>query len=146
MIQPALLEYSFDEGPPKPVLLDASSLKPNVILVLDTFFLLVIWRGETIQQWYDAKYQESPEYENFRQLLIAPEDDCKQILSDRFPAPKFIQTAAGGSQARFLLSKVNLNRFKFRLLECKGPPNFERLVLSCIEADFATKHPSCSIF
>merc|ERR1712078_308908 len=44
MIQPALLEYSFDEGPPKPVLLDASSLKPNVILVLDTFFLLVIWR------------------------------------------------------------------------------------------------------
>jgi len=107
MIQPALLEYSFDEGPPKPVLLDASSLKANVILVLDTFFLLVIWRGETIQQWYDAKYQESPEYENFRQLLIAPEDDCKQILSDRFPAPKFIQTAAGGSQARFLLSKVN---------------------------------------
>ena len=62
MIQPALLEYSFDEGPPKPVLLDASSLKPNVILVLDTFFLLVIWRGETIQQWYDAKYQESPEH------------------------------------------------------------------------------------
>ena len=30
MIQPALLEYSFDEGPPKPVLLDASSLRPNV--------------------------------------------------------------------------------------------------------------------
>ena len=34
--------------------------------------------------------RRSPEYENFRQLLIAPEDDCKQILSDRFPAPKFI--------------------------------------------------------
>merc|ERR1719310_1628665 len=26
MIQPALIEYSFDEGPPKPVLLDAASL------------------------------------------------------------------------------------------------------------------------
>jgi len=107
MIQPALLEYSFDEGPPKPVLLDASSLKPNVILVLDTFFLVLIWRGETIQQWYDAGYQNNEEYANFRQLLVAPEEDCKAILQDRFPAPKFIQTAAGGSQARFLLSKVN---------------------------------------
>jgi protein transport protein SEC23 len=107
MIQPALLEYSFDEGPPKPVLLDASSLKPNCILVLDTFFLVLIWRGETIQQWYDAGYQHNEEYANFRQLLVAPEEDCKAILQDRFPAPKFIQTAAGGSQARFLLSKVN---------------------------------------
>merc|ERR1711964_734489 len=66
MIQPALLEYSFDEGPPKPVLLDASSLKPNVILVLDSFFHVVIWRVETIQQWYDAGYQNQEEYANFR--------------------------------------------------------------------------------
>ena len=88
MIQPALLEYSFDEGPPKPVLLDASSLKPNCILVLDTFFLVLIWRGETIQQWYDAGYQHNEEYANFRQLLVAPEEDCKAILQDRFPAPK----------------------------------------------------------
>ena len=28
MIQPALLQYSFEEGPPQPVLLDATSLKP----------------------------------------------------------------------------------------------------------------------
>lgn len=107
MIQPALLEYSFEEGPPKPVLLDASSLKANVILVLDTFFHVVIWKGETIQQWFEAKYQDMPEYANFRQLLIAPEEDCKQIIDNRFPAPKFIQTAAGGSQARFLMAKVN---------------------------------------
>merc|ERR1719410_1984392 len=38
MIQPALMEYSFDDGPPKPVLLDSNSLKPNVILLLDAFF------------------------------------------------------------------------------------------------------------
>merc|ERR1712159_807163 len=36
MIQPALLEYSFEEGPPKTVLLDSSSLKNNVILLLDS--------------------------------------------------------------------------------------------------------------
>merc|ERR1712151_1008960 len=107
MIQPALLQYSFDEGPPQPVLLDASSLKPNVILLLDAFFQVVIWRGETIQAWYDQGYQEKEEYANFKALLTAPAEDAKQILNDRFPAPRFIQTNAGGSQARFLTSKVN---------------------------------------
>jgi protein transport protein SEC23 len=107
MIQPALLQYSFDEGPPQPVLLDASSLKPNVILLLDAFFQVVIWRGETIQAWYDQGYQEKEEYANFKALLQAPAEDAKQILNDRFPAPRFIQTNAGGSQARFLTSKVN---------------------------------------
>jgi protein transport protein SEC23 len=107
MIQPALLQYSFDEGPPQPVLLDSASLRPNVILLLDSFFHIVIWRGETIQAWYDAGYQNKDEYANFRDLLTAPAEDAKRILEDRFPVPKFIQTNAGGSQARFLTSKVN---------------------------------------
>jgi len=107
MIQPALLQYSFDEGPPQPVLLDAASLKPNVILLLDAFFHVVIWRGEMIQAWYDAGYQDKEEYANFKMLLQAPAEDAKQILSDRFPVPRYIQTNAGGSQARFLTSKVN---------------------------------------
>merc|ERR1712217_378925 len=107
MIQPALLQYSFDEGPPQPVLLDATSLKPNVILLLDAFFHVVIWRGEKIQAWYDAGYQEKEEYANFKALLQAPAEDAKQILADRFPVPRYIQTNAGGSQARFLTSRVN---------------------------------------
>merc|ERR1712227_579083 len=107
MIQPALLQYSFDEGPPQPVLLDAASLKPNVILLLDAFFHVVIWRGETIQAWYDAGYQEKEEYANFKALLQAPALDAQQILGDRFPAPRYIQASAGGSQARHLTSKVN---------------------------------------
>jgi len=107
MIQPALLQYSFDEGPPQPVQLDAESLRPNVILMLDAFFHVVIWRGEMIQAWYDAGYQEREEYANFKALLQAPAEDAKQILADRFPVPRYIQTNAGGSQARFLTSKVN---------------------------------------
>ncbi|CAK0795726.1 unnamed protein product, partial [Prorocentrum cordatum] len=107
MIQPALLQYSFDEGPPQPVLLDAGSLKPNVILLLDAFFQVVIWRGEMIQAWYDQGYQDKEEYANFKALLIAPAEDAKHILNERFPAPRFIQTNAGGSQARFLTSRVN---------------------------------------
>ena len=106
MIQPALQEYSF-EGYARPVLLDATSLKPNVILLLDSFFYVVIWRGETIQAWYDAGYQEKEEYASFKQLLTEPENDARVILNERFPVPKFVVTSNGGSQERFLKSKVN---------------------------------------
>jgi len=106
MIQPALLQYTFD-GPPQPVTLDAASLMPNVILLLDSFFHVVIWRGETIQAWYDARYQDKGEHSNFKELLMAPAVDAKQVLKDRFPVPKFVQTNAGGSQARHLTSRVN---------------------------------------
>lgn len=47
------------------------------------------------------------EYENFKQLLQAPLDDAQEILQARFPMPRYIDTEHGGSQARFLLSKVN---------------------------------------
>ena len=106
MIQPALQEYSF-EGYARPVLLDATSLKPNVILLLDSFFYVVIWRGETIQAWYDAGYQEKEEYASFKALLMEPENDARSVLSERFPVPKFVVTSNGGSQERFLKSKVN---------------------------------------
>lgn len=44
--------------------------------------------------------------------LPAPDDpyaDCtlQELIADRFPLPRFIVCDAGGSQARFLLSKLN---------------------------------------
>ncbi|EFA06320.2 protein transport protein Sec23A isoform X1 [Tribolium castaneum] len=106
MIQPILYSYSFN-GPPEPVLLDTSSIQPDRILLMDTFFQILIFHGETIAQWRNLKYQDMPEYENFRQLLQAPVDDAQEILQTRFPMPRYIDTEQGGSQARFLLSKVN---------------------------------------
>ncbi|XP_023214410.1 protein transport protein Sec23A-like [Centruroides sculpturatus] len=52
-------------------------------------------------------YHNSPEHENFRQLLQAPVSDAQEILQSRFPMPRYIDCDQGGSQARFLLSKVN---------------------------------------
>ncbi|XP_072799849.1 protein transport protein Sec23B isoform X2 [Vicugna pacos] len=106
MIQPILYSYSF-HGPPEPVLLDSSSILPDRILLMDTFFQIVIYLGETIAQWQKAGYQDMPEYENFKHLLQAPLDDAQEILQARFPMPRYINTEHGGSQARFLLSKVN---------------------------------------
>lgn len=106
MIQPILYSYSFN-GPPEPVLLDTSSIQTDRILLMDTFFQILIYHGETIAQWRALKYQDMPEYENFKQLLQAPVDDAQEILQTRFPMPRYIDTEHGGSQARFLLSKVN---------------------------------------
>ncbi|XP_074663106.1 protein transport protein Sec23A-like [Tubulanus polymorphus] len=106
MIQPILYSYSFN-GVPEPVLLDSDSIKPDRILLMDTFFQIVIYHGEIMSQWRKEGYHNLPEYDNFKQLLQAPVDDAQDILETRFPMPRYIDTEAGGSQARFLLSKVN---------------------------------------
>ncbi|KZT60862.1 hypothetical protein CALCODRAFT_480265 [Calocera cornea HHB12733] len=106
MIQPTLMSYTFDTAP-QPVLLDSVSIKPDVILLLDTFFHILIFHGSTIAEWRKAKYQDQEGYENFKELLEAPQLDAQDLLVDRFPLPRYIVCDQGGSQARFLLSKLN---------------------------------------
>lgn len=106
MIQPTLTSFSMEEEP-QPVLLDSVSVKPNTILLLDTFFFILIYHGEQIAQWRKAGYQDDPNYADFKSLLEEPKLEAAELLVDRFPLPRFIDTEAGGSQARFLLSKLN---------------------------------------
>lgn len=106
MIQPTLMSYTFDQAP-QPVLLDSVSIRPDVILLLDTFFHILIFHGETIAQWRKAGYQDQEGYENFKELLEAPVVDAQDLLVDRNPIPRYIVCDQGGSQARFLLSKLN---------------------------------------
>ncbi|XP_047740240.1 LOW QUALITY PROTEIN: protein transport protein Sec23A-like [Hyalella azteca] len=105
MIQPVLYSYSFTGC--EPVMLDSSSIQPDRILLLDSFFLLLIFHGETMDAWRKEGYHEKEEYANFRELLQAPVDDAQDLLATRFPVPRYVITEQGGSQARFLLSKVN---------------------------------------
>ena len=106
MIQPMLTAYAFT-GDPQPVLLDSKSIQPDVILLMDTFFQILIFHGETIAQWRNQHYHEKPEYENFKNLLAAPREDAQEILQHRFPMPRYIDCDQHGSQARFLLARVN---------------------------------------
>ncbi|XP_062014972.1 protein transport protein SEC23 G [Rosa rugosa] len=106
MIQPTLLQYSFD-GPPIPVLLDVRSISPDVILLFDSYFHVVIHYGSKIAQWRKLGYDKDPNHENLRKLLEAPEIDAQQLVADRVPAPKLIKCDQHGSQARFLLAKLN---------------------------------------
>ncbi|KAH9171312.1 hypothetical protein EDB89DRAFT_2178924 [Lactarius sanguifluus] len=106
MIQPTLMSYGLDT-PPQPVLLDSISIKPDVVLLLDTFFHILIFHGETVAQWRKAGYQDQEGYENLKELLEIPINDAQDLLTDRFPIPRYIVCDQGGSQARFLLSKLN---------------------------------------
>merc|ERR1712012_1171812 len=90
MIQPILYSYSFN-GPPEPVLLDSSSIQPDRILLMDTFFQVLIYHGETIHQWKVAKYHEQEEYATFAQLLQAPVEDANETLLERFPIPRYVE-------------------------------------------------------
>ena len=130
MIQPTLDSYTFDQEGGVPVLLDSASIQPTHILLLDTFFQILIFHGETMAEWRKAGYQDQEGYENFKGILEQPKEDARvrkyrcslltainsisskltasqELVQDRFPLPRFIICDAGGSQARFLLSKLN---------------------------------------
>jgi protein transport protein SEC23 len=111
MIQPALMQYTFQQPPQlvgrQPVLLDATSVKPDVILLLDDFFMVLLFHGETIAQWREQGFQDRPEHEAFRAVLAAPKEDAAQVMESRFPVPRYVVCDQHKSQARFLLSKVN---------------------------------------
>ncbi|KAJ8599728.1 hypothetical protein CTAYLR_003390 [Chrysophaeum taylorii] len=106
MIQPTLLSYSF-QAPPSAVLLDASSVRPDCILLLDTFFYVIVFHGETIAAWRDAGYQDQEEHAAFRNLLMQPLADANAICDTRFPLPRYIVADQHKSEARFLICKLN---------------------------------------
>ncbi|KAH7670481.1 protein transport protein SEC23 protein [Dioscorea alata] len=106
MIQPSLLSYSFN-APPSPALLDVASIAADRILLLDAYFSVVIFHGMTIAQWRNMGYQNQSEHQAFAQLLQAPQDDAQMIIKDRFPVPRLVVCDQHGSQARFLLAKLN---------------------------------------
>lgn len=106
MLQPSLLAYSF-HGPPQAVLLDATSVRPDTILLLDTFFHVIVFHGETIAAWKQQGYQLQEEHANFRSLLEAPQNDAQMIMNSRFPVPRYIVCDQHKSEARFLLAMLN---------------------------------------
>lgn len=62
MIQPSLISYSFNSLP-APALLDVSSIAADRILLLDSYFSVVVFHGMTIAQWRNLGYQNQPEHQ-----------------------------------------------------------------------------------
>jgi len=107
MIQPALLQYTTDSEQPIPVLLDSSSMRSDVILLLDTFFYILIWHGDNIMQWKEQGFHEMEEYAGLKDMFEAPREDSKAIKQDRFPTPRYYVSKPGDSHERKIKARIN---------------------------------------
>ena len=107
MIQPALIAYDVNNLQGDPVFLDSKECLPNRILLLDSFFNVLVWVGSNVAAWRGKGLHLKPEYANVKQLLEAPNDDVEEILGQRFPSPRYDVADQGSSQARILLARVN---------------------------------------
>ena len=106
MIQPTLDSYTFDQDGGQPVLLDSASIQPTHILLLDTFFHILIFHGETIAEWRKAGYQEQEGYENFAGLLEQPKEDARVSLT---PYPFLITDWLTISRISLLIVSLSLD-------------------------------------
>ncbi|KAG9390471.1 COPII coat complex component, Sec23 (Sec23) [Carpediemonas membranifera] len=106
MVQPVLIAYK-PENPdePGPVDLDSRSANPQHVLLMDTFHHVLVWRGDNVVQWEKQGLAESNE--TVSKLIQYPVDDAEEIITSRFPRPRYTHCDQGKSQARFLLAKLN---------------------------------------
>ena len=107
MIQPLLFEYTADNPTRVPVFLDLNSLKNDCVLLLDTFFHVVVWHGSDVVKWREEGFQDQEGYENVKQMLEEPQDYAQNILEERMPVPKFVSCDYGSGQERLLKYVVN---------------------------------------
>lgn len=70
MIQPSLISYSFNSLP-QPALLDVASIGADRILLLDSYFSVVLFHGMTIAQWRNMGYQNQLEHQVCAHFLHA---------------------------------------------------------------------------
>ncbi|CAD2213268.1 protein transport protein SEC23 [Angomonas deanei] len=105
-IQPALYSYTL-EGAPEPVSLDSSAIKPDNILILDTFFEVLIHYGSTIAEWRRAGYADQEDYAYFRDFLEVPMNDAQTIASARYPTPRLIDVCQNDPDSRILYNRIN---------------------------------------
>lgn len=105
MVQPLLVQFT-PGAEPVPVVLEAPLLRPDCVLLLDAYFYVVVWTGESAAGWRDAGL-DPEEYAHVYDMLRAPVEEVRELLAERFPLPRYVATDAGKSQARFLASRLD---------------------------------------
>lgn len=107
MIQPSLFAYTLENPNASPVLCDMDSLADDRILVVDTYFFVLLWHGKTIHYWKEQNYQEDPQFAHFKELLELSHTDAQLLMEDRLPVPRFMECYPGAPFERVLKSKLN---------------------------------------
>lgn len=77
MIQPAMQAYSMGNPQAEPVMLDVASVMPDRVLLLDSYFTVVVWHGSTVAQWRKADYHLQEEYAHLKPLMeVSTQTTC----------------------------------------------------------------------
>lgn len=107
IVQPALLQYTPHHNEMLPIPLDEKFMRAENILVLDSFFNVVEWRGSLVEWEIAQGYQQMPEHASLAALLRNVEQDVHAIKNDRFPVPHYYLTGPNHSKERFIKSRLN---------------------------------------
>ena len=57
------------QSAPGPVLLDVTSIKLDCILLLDSYFYVVVFHGSTVAAWRKAEFHKQDGHHDFAELL-----------------------------------------------------------------------------
>lgn len=60
MVQSALLKYTMEDPEPESVEMDSREMKEDVVLLMDSYFTVLVWNGEHVQGWKEQKLNEDP--------------------------------------------------------------------------------------
>lgn len=82
-------------------------MKDDVILLLDTYFVVIEWYGATVHSWEENRYHEMEEYEHIANLFNEPKIDIDGIMKSRFPVANFYHVHPYHSKERYLKSRVS---------------------------------------
>ncbi|CAJ1994053.1 protein transport protein Sec23-like protein [Leishmania donovani] len=108
-IQPTLYSYRMDAAP-QPVPLDSTAIQPDNVLLLDTFFEVLIHYGASIAAWKKAGYAEHEDYAHFKKFLEVPLADAHVLVGSRYPTPRLIDVCQDDPDARILYNRINPSR------------------------------------
>ena len=97
MIQPAMQAYSMGSPQPEPVMLDVASVMPDRVLLLDSYFTVVVWHGSTVAQWRKADYHLQEEYAHLKPLMEVS-CQCTKNCNDFHALEVFSDLGAGSME------------------------------------------------
>ena len=135
MIQPVLFVYTPDRPEANAVFLDIENMKNDYVLLLDAFFFICIWHGESVCKWRDDGFHLDPEYENIKMMLENPQEYAQSLLTERLPVPRFVSCDYGSGQERLIKCTVN-----------PGESSGDRSNIKIIEDGFKSDDVSLKVF
>lgn len=109
MIQPALYSYSMD-GAPCAVPLDSSAVDPSKILLLDTFYDVLVYHGDVIHSWIEQNYHLQPEYAHLAEFIQIPKAHAEALVAHRYPTPRLLIVNKKDGNVRIMHNRLNPSR------------------------------------